>query len=108
VPHQICQFHALHEASRPIYELDHSIRTQIRKQVQKKLWAFRVTIEQRLQQARDGEARQLAILQDYAAAIQAAIHVDGLAPFEYAGLKMDEALTHIQQSLQRLQKKGQQ
>jgi hypothetical protein len=108
VPHQICQFHALREASRPMYELDHSIRTQVRKQVQKKLWAFRVTIEQRLQQARDGEACQLAILQDYAAAIQAAIHVDGLAPFEYAGLKMDEALTRVQQSLQRLQKKGQQ
>lgn len=108
VPHQVCQFHALREASRPIYELDHSIRTQVRKQVQKKLWAFRVTIEQRLQQARDGEARQLAILQEYAAAIQAAIHVDGLAPFEYAGLKMDEALTYLQQSLQLLQKKGQQ
>ncbi len=34
VPHQTCQFHALREASRPVYEIDRSIKTQLRKELQ--------------------------------------------------------------------------
>ena len=34
VPHQVCQFHYLREASRPMYELDRSVRTQMRQAIQ--------------------------------------------------------------------------
>jgi hypothetical protein len=107
-PHQICQFHALREASRPIYELDHTTRTQVRKQVQKKLSAFRVDTQRRIEQAQGAEGQQLQVLEEYAAAVQTAVNVDGLAPFDYAGLRMDEALTHIEQSLEQVEKKGRQ
>jgi hypothetical protein len=108
VPHQICQFHALREASRPIYELDHASRTQVRKQLQKKLSAFRVDLQRRMQQAQEAEGQQLGVLEQYAATVQTAVNVDGLAPFDYAGLRMDEALSQIQQSLEQLEKKGRQ
>ncbi|MBV9231089.1 MAG: hypothetical protein JOZ18_17395 [Chloroflexi bacterium] len=107
-PHQICQFHALREASRPIYELDRTIRTQVRKQLQKKLSAFRIDAQQRLPQAPEAERQQLRVLEDYAAAVQTAVNVEGLAPFEYAGVRMDEALSSIEQSLEQVEKKGQQ
>jgi hypothetical protein len=55
---------------------------------------------------REAEGQQLRVLEDYAAAVQTAVNVDGLAPFDYAGLRMDEALTHIEQSLEQLEKKG--
>ncbi len=105
-PHQICQFHALREASRPIYELDRTIRTQVRKQLQKKLSAFRIDAQQRLLQAPAAERQQLRVLEDYAA-VQTAVNVEGLAPFEYAGVRMDEALSSIEQSLEQVEKKGQ-
>lgn len=106
VPHQICQFHTLREASRPLYELDRTTRTQVRKQVQKKLSAFRIDLQQRLPQAPEAERQQLGVLEDYAAAVQTAVNVEGLAPFEYAGLRMDEALSAIEQSLEQVEKKG--
>jgi hypothetical protein len=34
VPHQVCQFHYLREASRPMYEMDRSVRTQMRQAMQ--------------------------------------------------------------------------
>jgi hypothetical protein len=108
VPHQICQFHALREASRPIYELDHTTRTEVRKHLQKKLSVFRVDLQRRLPQVQEAEAQQLRVLEDYAAAVQTAVNVEGLAPFDYAGLRMDETLAHIEQSLEQVEKKGRQ
>lgn len=84
VPHQVCQFHALREASRPIYELDHSLRTQVRKHLQKKLWSFRTALQRRFPHMQVSEAHQFRVLDEYAAAIQAASYAEGLAPFEYA------------------------
>jgi hypothetical protein len=37
VPHQVCQFHILREASRPAYEADRKIKTTMRKQLQPKV-----------------------------------------------------------------------
>jgi hypothetical protein len=106
VPHQVCQFHALREASRPIYELDHSLRTQVRKHLQKKLWSFRTALQRRIPHLEARESHQFQVLDAYAAAIQAASYAEGLAPFEYAAIKMDDLLTQLQESLQRLEKKG--
>jgi hypothetical protein len=106
VPHQICHFHVLREASRPLFALDHTMRTQVRKGLQKKLRAFQADTQRRLPEAEHKTAHQLAVLDTYAAAIQAAMNFDGLAPFDYAGLNMDEALFDLQNSLERLEKKG--
>jgi hypothetical protein len=106
VPHQVCHFHVLREASRPLFALDHTTRTQVRKGIQKKLRAFQADTQRRLPHSEQKPAQQLAVLDTYAAAIQAAINFDGFAPFHYAGLNMDEALSDLQESLARLEKKG--
>jgi hypothetical protein len=56
--------------------------------------------------AREEELAQLAVLEEYAAMVEAALNVESLAPFDYGGLTMQEVLTHIQTSLERLEKKG--
>jgi|SRR5579875_313487 len=105
VAHQLCHFHVLREASRPLFALDHTTRTQVRTAVQKKVRAFQAHTQRRLPHSEHKSAQQLAVLDSYAAAIQAAINFDGLAPFCYAGLNMDEALADLQESLARLEKK---
>ena len=37
IPHQVCQFHVLREASRPAFEADSKIKTAMRKHVQPKV-----------------------------------------------------------------------
>src|SRR6266699_636458 len=55
---------------------------------------------------RDEELAQLAVLEEYAAMVEAASNVESLAPFDDGGLAMQEALTHLQTSLERLEKRG--
>jgi len=49
---------------------------------------------------------QLHILEQYAAMVEGALNIDGLKPFGYAGLQMQEALSTIQTSLEKLEKGG--
>ncbi len=104
-PHQLCHFHALREASRPLFALDHTTRTQVRKSMQKQLRAFQADTQCRFPHSEKQQSQQLGVLDAYASAIQVAINSDGLAPFHYAGLSMDEALCDLQESLARLEKK---
>ena len=39
VPHQVCQFHALRDASKPAYEQDRKVKTAMRKQLRPKVKA---------------------------------------------------------------------
>jgi hypothetical protein len=64
-PHQICQFHALKEAGRLIYVLDHRIKTDMRIRMQQKTHEYRQDLSRRRQQAQGEEASQLAILDEY-------------------------------------------
>src|SRR5207245_7135711 len=41
VPHQVCQFHALRDASKSAFEADKQVKTAIRKQLQPKVRAVR-------------------------------------------------------------------
>ncbi|MGO8948137.1 MAG: hypothetical protein ACLQUY_10835 [Ktedonobacterales bacterium] len=49
---------------------------------------------------------QIRILAEYAAGIQAIINRDGLQPFRFGALAMEEALDEVDQSLAILEKKG--
>ena len=112
VPHQICQFHALREAGRLIYNADHRVKTDMRISMQQKTHEYRHNLHKRLREAeeqkerKEQELKQLHILEDYAAMVEGALNIDGLKPFGYAGLEMQEALTHIQTSLEKLEKRG--
>ena len=53
VPHQVCQFHALRDASQSAFEADKAVKTAMRKHLQPKVRAVR---KQRKRAARQGEA----------------------------------------------------
>ncbi|HLZ57788.1 MAG TPA: hypothetical protein VKR06_12635 [Ktedonosporobacter sp.] len=112
LPHQICQFHALREAGRLIYNADHRVKTDMRISMQEKTHAYRHNLHKRLREAEEKKAeqeqaiQQLEILEEYAAMVEGALNVESLAPFQYGGLAMQEALTKIETSLEKLEKGG--
>ena len=109
IPHQLCQFHYLREASRPMDEVDRHLRKEIRKAIQQPVRATRDQLERQVAAAAEGEgpaAAQLAVLSDYALAIQTALNLEGQQPFKYASLAVDEALTDVAASLEELEKGG--
>lgn len=106
VPHQMCQFHALRDASRPAYEVDRSLKTAMRKRLQPRLKDVRQQIERRSTSASAAEAEQLAVLNEYALGIQTALHFDGTLPFDYPAVAAAAALDEVASSLERLEKRG--
>jgi hypothetical protein len=108
VPHQVCQFHVLREASKPAYEEDRKINTEMRKSIQPKVNSIRKQIKRHIQKGQKTaeEIEQLDVLGDYALGIQTALNMDGVLPFKYAGLASKEVLDDIETSLNRLEEKG--
>lgn len=112
IPHQICQFHAIREAGRLIYNADHQVKTDMRIRMQERTHTYRHELHKRLREAEESKAEQakeitqLQILEEYAAMVEGALNIDGLKPFGYAGLQVQEALTKIQASLEKLEKGG--
>jgi hypothetical protein len=108
IPHQLCQFHYLREASRPMYEVDRHLRKEIRKAIQQPVRATRDQLERQAAatESEAPEAAQLAVLSDYALAIQTALNLEGQQPFKYASLAVDAALTDVAASLEELEKGG--
>jgi hypothetical protein len=104
VPHQVCQFHALREAGRLMYERDRAVKVHLRKAVQERIRVVRRQLERAVPEEPQA-AEQVQILAEYAAGIQAMINRDGLQPFRFAALAMDEALGAVDQSLAALEKK---
>src|SRR5205085_66489 len=62
VPHQVCQFHVLREASRPGLNVDRKIKTAMRKQLQPKVREVRKQLKEQLPQAAPAEAAQSAVI----------------------------------------------
>ena len=106
VPHQVCQFHALRDASKSAYETDKQVKTAMRKRLQPKVRALRKQIKKRLSTALPDEAKQLAVLDDYATGVLTALNTDGLQPFKYATVEASQILDEIEASLEQLAKKG--
>jgi len=104
VPHQICQFHAIREAGRLIYNADHRIKTDLRIRMQEKTHELRQKLHQEIQEMKgqdckdERELKQLLILEEYTAMVEGAVN--------YGGLNIAEALTRIQTSLAKLKKGG--
>lgn len=106
VPHQVCQFHVLRDASKSAFEADKAVKTAMRKRLQPKVRALRKQIKKLLPTAPPDEARQLAVLDDYATGVLTALNSDGLQPFKYAALEANAMLDEIETSLAQLGKKG--
>src|SRR5436305_1120350 len=106
VPHQVCQFHALRDASQGAFEADKKIKTAIRKHMQPKVRAVRKQLKKQMPKAKPEEAKQLAVLDEYASGLVTALNTAGLQPFTYAAVEAAQALDEVEASLQRLEKKG--
>ena len=98
VPHQLCQFHFLREAARPVFEADRHAKKELKKAVR----GIR-KIERATESRPDSEAR---LVRGYCAAVRAAITDDGRAPLAASGLKLKARLERIAGSLDRVRKKG--
>ena len=107
VPHQVCQFHALRDASKPAFEADRKVKTAMRKTMQPKVRAVRKQLKRDIPKGSPTQAEQLSVLDDYATTILTTLNRDGLAPFDFAAVQASEDLDEIAASLERLEKKGQ-
>jgi hypothetical protein len=94
VPHQLCQFHYLREAAKPVYEADRHAKVQLKKEVR----GIR-PIERRVEGREDAEARDI---RGYCAAVRSALTDDGRPPLEASGLKLADRLTEVAASLDRV------
>jgi hypothetical protein len=96
VPHQLCHFHSLREAAKPISEADRHAKKELKKHVR----GIRPIERQVEQSAQDDEEAE--IVRDYCAAVRAALTDDGLPPLAGAGLKLHDRLSRIATSLDRV------
>jgi hypothetical protein len=87
-----------------MYERDRAIKVHLRKAVQDRIRVVRRQLERELP-PEPGAQEQVHILAEYAAGIQAVINRDGLQPFRFGAVAMDEALGELDQSLATLEKK---
>ena len=98
VPHQLCQFHYLREAARPIYEADRHAKKELKKQVR----GVR-KIERQVEDRTDAQAE---VVRGYCSAVRSALTDDGRPPLQASGLKLHERLSAIGASLKRVKAKG--
>jgi hypothetical protein len=94
VPHQLCHFHYLREAAKPVYEADRHAKVQLKKKVR----GIR-PIERRVEGRDDAEARDI---RGYCAAVRSALTDDGRPPLQASGLKLADRLTKVAESLDRV------
>lgn len=97
VPHQLCPFHDLREAGRPIGEADRHAQKEWRKRVR----GVR-TLEREVEDRRDPQAD---VIRGYCAAVRGALSDSGHPPLEAGGLQLQERLSAITASLDRLAEK---
>jgi hypothetical protein len=98
VPHQLCQFHYLREAAKPIYEADRHAKKELKKRVRG------VRAIERRAEGQTGAAAEA--VRGYCQAVRSALTDDGRPPLQAAGLRLQERLTAIADSLGRVAEKG--
>jgi len=98
VAHGLCHFHYLREAVRPIYEADRHAKKELKKRV-RGIRALERGVE-------DREDAAGVATQGYCQAVRSALTDDGLPPLDAAGLRLQDRLTQINESLERVEKKG--
>ena len=91
VPHQLCQFHYLREAARPVYEADRHAKVSLKRTVR----GIR-PIERKIEGRDDDEAEAI---RGYCAAVRSSLTDDGRPPLAASGLKLRDRLAKVAASL---------
>lgn len=97
VAHGLCHFHYLKEAAKPIYDADRHAKKELKKLVR----GVR-TLER--QHQTDDVTHE--VMQGYCQAVRSALTDDGHPPLDAAGLRLQERVSAIEQSLARVEQKG--
>jgi hypothetical protein len=101
VPHQTCQFHALREAARPLFEEDRHLAVAVKKELR----GLREVEERTREDAPDEPGR--AVVLDTVLALRQVTREQGILPFEFAGLRILDDLEALDATVERcLAKKG--
>jgi hypothetical protein len=97
VPHQLCHFHYLREAAKPIYEADRHAKKELKKRVR----GVR-PIERTVEGRDDPEAKSI---KGYCAAVRSALTDDGRPPLSAPGRVLKGRLEGVVESLDRVEEK---
>jgi hypothetical protein len=101
VAHQLCQFHYLREAARPVFEADRQAKKELKKHVR----GVR-PIERELEGRQDDDDDpEVEAIRGYCLAVRSAITDDGRPPLSASGLKLHERLESIHASIERVGEK---
>jgi hypothetical protein len=104
VPHQLCQYHALREAAEPLWEADRHLLVQAKKELR----GLR-EVEERTRRPEQPEPTDPAstVVLDTVLALRQVVRERGQLPFDFAGLRVLDALGDLDATLERcLRKKG--
>lgn len=94
IPHQLCHFHYLREAAKPIYEADRHAKKELKKHVREVR-----PLERQLETRADPAAQATRA---YCLAVRSALTDDGRPPLCAAGLRLYDRLQAIDASIQRV------
>jgi len=97
VPHQLCQFHYLKDATKPLSDADRHAKTELKKHLR----GVR-PIERALEEQSTPEHEAI---RGYCLAVRAALTDDGRSPLQPSGLKLFDRVTQVSDSLTRIQEK---
>ncbi len=97
VPHQLCQFHYLKDATELLYEADRHAKTQLKKHLR----GVRV-LERALEEQSTPENEAI---RGYCLAVRAALTDDGRSPLSPSGLRLYDPVTQVHDSIARVQGK---
>jgi MULE transposase domain len=97
VPHQLCQFHYLKDATKPLYDADRHAKTELKKHLR----GVR-PLERALDQQSTPENQAI---RGYCLAVRASLTDDSRSPLQPSGLKLFDRMTQIHDSIARIQEK---
>ena len=97
VPHQLCQFHYLKDATKLLYEADRHAKTQLKKHLR----GIRP-----IERAEDSyKTPENETIRGYCLAVRASLTDDGRSPLQPSGLKLYDRITQVSDSIARVQEK---
>jgi hypothetical protein len=97
VPHQLCQFHYLKDAIKPLYDADQHAKTLLKKQLR----GVR-PIERALE---EHKTRENEAIRGYCLAVRASLTDDGRSPLQASGLRLYDRITQVNDSIAHVQEK---
>lgn len=92
VAHQLCQFHYLREAARPLWEADRHAKKELKKLVRG---------VRPLERAADNDGESADVVLGYCAAVRSALTEDARPPLVFAGLRLHQHLVDIHDSVRK-------